>query len=108
MIDRSSNRRPGAGGRAFAMSLENGQRLRWGKPEGVLSAVVFGLLLLHPLLNGYPFLFPDSWGYFGACPDEMRSPVLGCAMRPFTSIGGNWAYVAVQCAATAFAMVLLG
>ncbi|MCK7505934.1 MAG: hypothetical protein MZV70_18925 [Desulfobacterales bacterium] len=33
-------------------------------------------------VNGFPFLFPDFWGYSGACPDEMRSPVLGCAMRP--------------------------
>ena len=74
---------------------------------GAALALVFGLLLLHPLLNGFPFLFPDFWGYSGACPDEMRSPVLGCAMRPFTWIGGNWAYAAVQCAATAFAMVLL-
>ena len=37
----------------------------------------------------------------------MRSPVLGCAMRPFTWLGGNWAYAAVQCAATAFAVILL-
>jgi hypothetical protein len=49
----------------------------------------------------------DSWGYSGACPDEMRSPVLGCAMRPFTWAGGNWAYAVLQCAATAFAVVLL-
>jgi hypothetical protein len=70
-------------------------------------ALVFGLLLLHPLINGFPFLFPDFWGYSGACPDEMRSPVLGCAMRPFTSVGGNWAYAVVQCAVTAFALVLL-
>jgi hypothetical protein len=58
-------------------------------------------------VNGFPFLFPDFWGYSGACPDEMRSPVLGCAMQPFTRFGGNWAYVVVQCAATAFALVLL-
>ena len=107
MIDRFSNGSPGAGGRPSAMSLENGQRLRWGKPEWVLSAVIFSLLLLHPLLNGYPFLFPDSWGYFGACPDEMRSPVLGCAMRPAVLLGGLWGYVVVQCAATAIALAFL-
>ncbi len=37
----------------------------------------------------------------------MRSPVLGCAMRPFTWLAGHWAYVVVQCAVTAFAVVLL-
>jgi hypothetical protein len=89
------------------MFFDKAQRLRWGKPEWVLFAVIFGLLLLHPLLNGYPFLFPDSWGYFGACPDEMRSPVLGCALRPAVLAGGLWGYVAVQCAATAFALAFL-
>jgi hypothetical protein len=107
MIDRSSNRRPGAGGRPFDMFFDTARQLRWGKPEWVLSAVVFGFLMLHPLLNGYPFLFPDSWGYFGACPDEMRSPVLGCALRPAVLAGGLWGYVAVQCAATAFALAFL-
>jgi hypothetical protein len=89
------------------MFLDHAQRLRWGKPEWVLFAVIFGLLLLHPLLNGYPFLFPDSWGYFGACPDEMRSPVLGCALRPAVLAGGPWGYVVVQCAASAFALAFL-
>jgi hypothetical protein len=107
-VDRSFlEPRPGRGGRPFAMFLDNGQRLRWGKPEWVLFAVIFGLLLLHPLLNGYPFLFPDSWGYFGACPDEMRSPVLGCALRPAVLAGGPWGYVVVQCAVTAFALAFL-
>ncbi len=89
------------------MALRNYPRLNWSYPEWGGTAFVFGLLLLHPLVNGFPFMFPDFWGYSGACPDEMRSPVLGCAMQPFTRLGGNWAYVAVQCAATAFAMVLL-
>lgn len=81
--------------------------LNWRIPEWGALALMFGLLLLTPVLNGFPFMFPDSWGYSGACPDEMRSPVLGCAMRPFTWAGGNWAYAVVQCAATAFAIVLL-
>lgn len=89
------------------MSMRSYPRLSWRYPEWACTALVFGLLMLHPIINGFPFLFPDFWGYSGACPDEMRSPVLGCAMRPFTWIGGNWAYAAVQCAATAFAMVLL-
>jgi len=89
------------------MPMRSYPRLTWRYPEWACTALVFGLLLLHPLINGFPFLFPDFWGYSGACPDEMRSPVLGCAMRPFTWLGGNWAYAAVQCAATAFAMVLL-
>jgi hypothetical protein len=89
------------------MSTGSYPRLKWRFPEWGCTALVFGLLLLHPLINGFPFLFPDFWGYSGACPDEMRSPVLGCTMRPFTSVGGNWAYAVVQCAATAFAAVLL-
>jgi hypothetical protein len=89
------------------MSIRSYARLNWSYPEWGCTALVFGLLLLHPLLSGFPFLFPDFWGYSGACPDEMRSPVLGCAMRPFTAAGGNWAYAVVQCAVTAFALVLL-
>jgi len=83
------------------------QRLNWRYPEWGGMVLVFGMLLAHPLLNGFPFLFPDFWGYSGACPDELRSPVLGCAMRPFTWVGGNWAYAVIQCAAAAFALVLL-
>jgi hypothetical protein len=82
-------------------------RLRWQTPEWAAFALTFGVVLLPSLLNGFPFLFPDSWGYSGACPDEMRSPVIGCAMRPFTWIAGHWAYALVQCAVTAFAVVLL-
>jgi hypothetical protein len=81
--------------------------LDWRLPEWVALVLTFSLLLLAPLLNGFPFLFPDSWGYSGACPDELRSPLLGCAMRPFTWAGGNWAYAVVQSAATALAVVLL-
>jgi hypothetical protein len=81
--------------------------LNWRIEEWGALALIFGLLLVAPVLNGFPFLFPDSWGYSGACPDEIRSPVIGCAMRPFTWAGGNWAYAVVQCAATAFTLVLL-
>jgi hypothetical protein len=89
------------------MSERNVQGLNWGYPEWGGTALIFGLLLACPLLNGFPFLFPDFWGYSGACPDELRSPVLGCAMRPFTYVGGIWAYAVVQCAVTAFAVWLL-
>ena len=82
-------------------------RLTWRFPEWAAFALTFGVVLLPSLLNGFPFLFPDSWGYSGACPDEMRSPVIGCAMRPFTWLAGHWAYAVVQCAVTAFAVVLL-
>ncbi len=82
-------------------------RLTWRFPEWAAFALTFGVVLLPSLLNGFPFLFPDSWGYSGACPDEMRSPVIGCAMRPFTWLAGHWAYALVQCAVTAFAVVLL-
>jgi hypothetical protein len=83
------------------------ERLDGRLAEFAAFALVLGLLLLPALVNGFPFLFPDSWGYSGACPDEMRSPVLGCTMRPFTWLGGNWAYAVVQSAATAGAIVLL-
>jgi hypothetical protein len=89
------------------MRLRSYELLEWRAPEWGSLVLIFSLLLLHPLLNGFPFMFPDSWGYSGACPDEMRSPVLGCAMRPFTWVGGNWAYAVVQSAATAFGVVLL-
>jgi len=79
----------------------------WGYPEWGCLALIFGMLLAHPLFSGFPFLFPDFWCYSGACPDELRSPVLGCAMHPFTGLGGIWAYAVIQCAATAFALVLL-
>ena len=83
-------------------------RLTWRIPGvGGLRADLRGGAAALALLNGFPFLFPDSWGYSGACPDEMRSPVLGCAMRPFTWLAGHWAYALVQCAVTAFAVVLL-
>lgn len=100
-------RGPGAEGLPGAMLIDHAQPPRWGRPEWILSAVIFGLLLLHPVLNGYPFLFPDSWGYFGVCPDEMRSPVLGCTLRPAVLAAGPWAYVVVQCAAAAFALAFL-
>jgi len=89
------------------MSIWTHERLNWRFPEWMALTLVSGLLLLPPLVNGFPFLFPDSWGYAGACPDEMRSPVLGCTMRPFTWVGGNWAYAIVQSIATAAAIVLL-
>ncbi len=89
------------------MIRANRHEPRWGYAEWGCLVLVFGVLLAHPFLNGFPFLFPDFWGYSGACPDELRSPVLGCAMRPFTDFGGNWAYVVIQSAAAALALVLL-
>jgi len=89
------------------MSSQRYERLNWRLPEWAAFALVSGLLLLPSFVNGFPFLFPDSWGYSGACPDEMRSPVLGCSMRPVTWLGGNWAYAVVQSAAAAAAIVLL-
>jgi hypothetical protein len=82
-------------------------RLRGLIPEIAFGAAAFGFLLLFPLANGYPFLFPDSWGYYGACPDEMRSPVLGCALKPVTAFFGPWGYVVAQSAAAAAALAFL-
>lgn len=82
-------------------------RLRGLFPEIAFGAAALAVLLLFPLANGYPFLFPDSWGYYGACPDEMRSPVLGCALRPVTARFGPWGYVVLQSAAAAGALAFL-
>ena len=79
----------------------------WARGEWLFFAGCFGLLLLHPLLNGYPFLFGDSWAYCCECPDSTRSPVLGCALRPVVSLVGVWGYVLVQCAAAAYAFTVL-
>jgi hypothetical protein len=64
-------------------------------------------LLLHPALNGYPFLFGDSWAYCCECPDGTRSPILGCALGPVVARLGLWGYVLVQCATAAYACTVL-
>ncbi len=89
------------------MGLWTRHRWGWEKPEWLFFVFTFGLLLLHPLLNGYPFLFGDSWAYVCKCPDGTRSPVLGCVLRPVVLAAGNWGYVVFQCAAAAFAFTFL-
>lgn len=79
----------------------------WEKLDWFFGVLIFSLLLLHPVLNGYPFLFSDSWAYCCKCPDEMRSPVIGCLLRPVVLVVGNWGYVVLQCAAAAFALTFL-
>jgi hypothetical protein len=84
-------------------------RPRWGwkRRDGFFFGFIFCLLLLHPLLNGYPFLFGDSWAYCCKCPDTTRSPVLGCMLRPIVLAAGSWGYIVAQCAATALAFTFL-
>lgn len=89
------------------MELWNRNGLQWTRRESLFFLACVGLLLLHPLLNGYPLLFPDSWAYCAECPDGTRSPVLGCATRPLVAVAGIWGYVVFQCAAVAFAFTLL-
>ncbi len=89
------------------MELWNRNGLQWTRGDLVFFAACFGLLLLHPLLNGYPLLFPDSWAYCAECPDSTRSPVLGCATRPLVAAAGIWGYVVFQCAAVAWAFTFL-
>ena len=80
----------------------------WKKSDWTAVAFIFGLLMLYPLMNGYPFIYYDSWTYAsGLCRPSMRSPILGCAMRPIILIAGTWGYVIVQTAATAFSFVFL-
>ena len=80
----------------------------WQIPDWLGFAITFGLLMLYPLLNRYPFVFPDSFEYArGGCSATLRSPTLGCAMWPVIAMTGIWGYVTVQTAITAFSFVLL-
>ena len=80
----------------------------WKKADWTGVAFIFGLLMLYPLMNGYPFIYYDSWTYAsGLCRPSMRSPILGCAMRPIILAAGIWGYVIVQTAATAISFVFL-
>lgn len=80
----------------------------WKKADWTATAFIFGLLMLYPLMNGYPFIWYDSWTYAaGVCRPSMRSPILGCAMRPIILMAGTWGYVIVQTAVTAFSFVFL-
>jgi hypothetical protein len=89
------------------MNLWTRNGLQWTRGDGLFFAGCFGLLLLHPLLNGYPLLFGDSWAYCCQCPDSTRSPVLGCATRPLVAAFGNWGYAVFQCAAVAWVFTFL-
>lgn len=89
------------------MELWTRNGLQWTRADVIFFAACFGLMLLHPLLNGFPLLFPDSWAYCAECPDGTRSPVLGCATRPLVAAAGIWGYVVFQCAAVAWVFTLL-
>ena len=80
----------------------------WKKSDWTAFGITFGVLMLCPLLNGYPFLYPDSWSYAsGMWKDGIRSPTLGFAMRPVILIAGMWGFVVMQTAATALSLVFL-
>ena len=80
----------------------------WKKADWIAVAFIFGLLMLYPLMNGYPLIYLDSWTYAaGMCRPSMRSPILGCAMRPIILTAGTWGYVIVQTTATVFSFVFL-
>jgi len=92
----------------LTMSLWTHNQLKWEKSEWISFAITFSILILYPLMNGYPFINSDSWGYAnGNCPNTFRNPVLGCAMRPVVLLGGPWGFVAVQSAITAYSLVFL-
>lgn len=90
------------------MSIWTHNRLKWDKSEWISFAITFSILILYPLMSGYPFINWDSWGYAsGSCPSNIRSPVLGCAMRPVVLLGGPWGFVIAQSAVTAYLLVFL-
>ena len=80
----------------------------WKKPDWIAAIFIFGLLMLYPLMNGYPFIYPDSWSYVsGMWKAGMRSPTLGFAMRPVILIAGIWGFVIVQTAVTTLSLIFL-
>jgi hypothetical protein len=80
----------------------------WKKADWTAAAFIFGLLMLYPLMNGYPLIYYDSWDYAsGLCQPASRSPTLGCAMRPVVLIAGNWGYVIVQTAVMTFSLIFI-
>ena len=80
----------------------------WKKEDWTAVAFIFGVLMLYPLMNGYPFVYSDSWSYAsGMWKADMRSPTLGFAMRPVIFIAGIWGFVIVQTAATALSLIFL-
>ena len=80
----------------------------WKKADWTAAAYIFGLLMLYPLFNGYPFIYPDSWSYAsGMWIADMRSPTLGFVMRPVILIAGIWGFVILQTAVTALSLTFL-
>ncbi len=90
------------------MSSENPLGIyHWTATDWRHFLILSSILLLYPLMNGYPFLFPDAWTYAaGNCVSEYRSPVLGCAMKPAVLIGGVWGYISIQVAVAAYILIL--
>ena len=80
----------------------------WKKADWTSAAFIFCLLMLYPLMNGFPFMYYDSWTYAcGLCRPTIRSPILGCAMRPVILIAGPWGYVIVQTAVLSFCFIFI-
>jgi hypothetical protein len=80
----------------------------WKRTDWTAAAFIFSLLILYPVMNGYPFIYPDSWSYAsGLWKADMRSPTLGFAMRPVIFIAGMWGFVVVQTAVTTISLIFL-
>ncbi len=90
------------------MSSENTLGIyHWTATDWRHFLILSSILLLYPLMNGYPFLFPDAWTYgAGSCVSEYRSPVLGCAMKPAVLVGGVWGYIVIQTTVAAYILIL--
>jgi hypothetical protein len=90
------------------MDSTPGNTQTWGKDDWKALAAVSTLLMLYPLMNGYPFVYYDSWSYAsGLCRSDVRSPVLGCFMRPVVLMWGTWGIVVIQSLATGYAFIFL-
>jgi hypothetical protein len=95
-------------GEKMSGALLTKNQWKWEKPIWISSIIIFCILILYPLMNGYPLVYPDSWNYAsGLCPGGIRSPVLGCAMRPIVVLGGPWGFAVIQCVITAFSLAYL-
>jgi len=70
--------------------------------------IVFTILALYPIANGYPLTFPDMWDYAaGGCITSIRSPTLGCATALPVRLWGVWGYVLCQSLVASILLVLL-
>ena len=73
--------------------------------------VVFATSLSVALINGYPLLFPDSYGYLGFDPlvasASLRQVTLELLARPLYPLLGVWSVVTIQAAVLSYLISLV-